>query len=558
MSRRKFRPEPTREPLAIDPTALDFFFLTGGSRDTEVTESGIAIVSVEGPLEYRGGFFDSYEKIHARIDEAMEDEDTRAVVLRIDSPGGTTDGLNETISRIRVSKERHGKPLIAFADEMAASAAYALTTACDEVYLPRAAGVGSIGVIACLYEQTAKDRKDGIAFEVISVGARKADGNPHLKISEGARARVTARVNQLAEMFFAEVREARGLSIDKIRALEANVFYGADAVKKGLADGVMSLDELLEALADDLDGAGQSGAVNRKPLDSGAGSRNVSMAHSATAHVAHQGAQMLKLKQAKRNAEKALAKAKTKKEIAAAKEALTLAITALAKHDAKMTYKKTTKVEKEEDDSAAEGDDEEEEEEEDDAPPHNGRDDEEEEEEDHDDEEEEEDDADAEDEEPSKDARSSARFLRSVTGAKSTAEARGIVRAALDVARNAVSDVKKIKAQLRGTKVGAMLDQAQRDGKVTKAMIPSLKAIGERSPKELRAMLAAMPAQVRTLEAGAYAADPSRVPTTESAASGTPYSQDEVKMAASLGKTPDEIRKAQSTGAKTAVNGKGN
>ncbi len=244
-----------REHLAIDPAALrsgreSMFFLMGPPPPPENTyDDGIACVYIHGALEHHDtGCGDSYEAIIKRVDEALAEEGTRAIVLRIDSPGGVVSGLNETVKKLRALDV----PLYAYLDEMAASAAYALACGCEEIYIPPSGIAGSIGVISTMCDETAADKASGLKFVTLTSGERKADGNPHTTISQEAIDAEQTRVDELAAQFFALVSTSRGLSIKTVRGFQAGVFLGREAVRSGLADGVMSFGALVEQLAADL------------------------------------------------------------------------------------------------------------------------------------------------------------------------------------------------------------------------------------------------------------------------------------------------------------------
>ena len=239
-------------PLALEPSAFGFGFEM--SVQDEPEEFGpVAVVNIEGPLSFKAGWwFDSYEAIASRYEKAMNDERVKCIVLNINSPGGEAAGNFETVRKMRAMKT---KPVIAVANESAYSAAYGLLCVADEAYLPESAGVGSVGVIAGMCDLTKMNESAGIRIEMITSGARKADGNPNVPITDAALSGLQGRVDQLADLFFDLVAESRGIDAEAVRALEAGCFYGADAVSKGLADGVMSFDEVLALAGETYAGA---------------------------------------------------------------------------------------------------------------------------------------------------------------------------------------------------------------------------------------------------------------------------------------------------------------
>jgi signal peptide peptidase SppA len=275
---RLFRPEPRfGEMLAMRPEAADFSFLFTGVVPTDRTKDNIAIVSINGPLEHHENWmWDSYECIIERIEDALTGQDivkewerrnfwnltdekapepipASAVVLRIDSPGGEAAGATWCHRRILGLRKKYGAPVYAFADEMVASAAYEIASACDEIWGPDTAAIGSIGVIATLFDRTRQNEKIGLNVELITSGEFKADGHADRPITDEIRERMQDRIMILANIFWRTVAKARGTSPKAIASLEAGVFIGQDAVDVGIADGVANWGQFLKLVAATLD-----------------------------------------------------------------------------------------------------------------------------------------------------------------------------------------------------------------------------------------------------------------------------------------------------------------
>jgi ClpP class serine protease len=292
--------------LALHPDAIGVTFNTRPGNEIAPIKDGVAVLCIEGPLEHKGGggwwcFWDTYEQIHRDFVSLLESSDVSAIVLKFDSPGGEVSGLTETVRVMRAAKEASGKRVIAYVDEDCYSAAYALAQVADEIYLPEAGGVGSIGVITAMIDCTEMDKKNGLRFEVIASGSKKADGHPHVPLSDGAIARTKKRVDTLAAQFFELVAEQRGLTTEAIEAMQAGVYAGTDAVRIGLADGVMSLSECL-TLAGNLFGSPST------PTERSAGKEKDSMTAPLAAAKALNDA-TAKLAAAKTDAERAKAAA---------------------------------------------------------------------------------------------------------------------------------------------------------------------------------------------------------------------------------------------------------
>lgn len=239
----KRRYEPERGLLAVDPRAFFAFF------DVEQPEvesrDGVALITIRGPLEHHAKWWgDSYEGIVERVAEAIA-AGPKAIVLSIDSPGGAVSGCFDTARRLRSMAENAGVPLLAHVDGMACSAAYALACAAPRIFASETALVGSIGVIDALIDARGADEKWGVKFNIVVSGARKADGNPHAEVSEGALAAAQARVDELAGSFFGLVEELRGVPAAKLKALEAGIVLGHEAKALGLINEVATFDQVL-------------------------------------------------------------------------------------------------------------------------------------------------------------------------------------------------------------------------------------------------------------------------------------------------------------------------
>jgi len=253
-------------PVLLDPRAVEGVRDAAGfrarpeaasaSEAPPFTRAGahgdVAVVDVSGPLAQRAwscmGMFggDGYDSILQRVQAALDDRQTAAVVLRMDSPGGEVAGCFECVRALRVAGAAAGKPLVAAVDELCASAAYALACACDAIVAPDTGCVGSVGVILALTERSTQLATAGVTTNVITSGAAKADGHPALPMSPDARARLQAEVDHLAGVFHAEVAAARGMTAAAVRGLEAQCFYGAAAVAAGLADQVGNLNDAID------------------------------------------------------------------------------------------------------------------------------------------------------------------------------------------------------------------------------------------------------------------------------------------------------------------------
>ena len=218
-----------------------------------VTPEGIAVIPVFGTLVKRAGAIEaasgltSYGHLEDRIMDAATDPAVRAVLLEVDSPGGEAAGVFD-LSDL-VYEARSLKPVWAVADEEAFSGAYAIASAAERLIVPRTGGLGAIGVVAVHVDRSARDAMEGFRTTTVHAGAAKNDFNPHETLKDGARRTLQAEVDRVYGLFVDTVARNRGLTADAVRATEARLFFGEDAVRAGLADEVGTLRSAFAALA---------------------------------------------------------------------------------------------------------------------------------------------------------------------------------------------------------------------------------------------------------------------------------------------------------------------
>lgn len=218
-------------------------------------DGGVAAIEVFGPLDQRAWlFFDGYDQVVSRTRAALSHPDVRAGILLFDSPGGVVAGNLDAARAIRAAADLADKPLVAHAETWATSAAYALACACDHVSVTHDGALGSIGVIATVYDRTKATASEGLDVRVVRSGALKADPHPDVALTDASVTRVRARVTELAQSFAAWVSERRGRSTDELLALQGATVYAPKALEAGLADSIGTLDAAVStalALADE-------------------------------------------------------------------------------------------------------------------------------------------------------------------------------------------------------------------------------------------------------------------------------------------------------------------
>ena len=220
-----------------------------GPRNMPSGTPGIAVIPVHGTLVKRTAGLDaasgltSYTEIAAMLDSAMADPQVAGILLEIDSPGGEASGSFELARRVREAST--AKPVWAVANDSAYSAAYAIGSAANRLIVSETGGVGSIGVIALHIDQSVRDANEGYRYTAITAGAHKNDFSPHQPLTDEAKAELQAEVDRLYGLFVAHVASMRTLATDDVRATEAGLYFGADAIAAGLADAVGTFESAL-------------------------------------------------------------------------------------------------------------------------------------------------------------------------------------------------------------------------------------------------------------------------------------------------------------------------
>jgi len=243
------------KPMMIEQRSFDLLSLHVGKHPTfknikHVVKSSEKVIPIHGILTKKSEVFDdilgmtSYDEIEEQIKQALSDSSIETILLDIDSPGGEVNGLfdlSDFIYRARGEKE-----IIAIANDDAYSAAYAIASSAEKVYVSRTSGVGSIGVIASHIDQSEFDEKQGIKYTTVFAGNRKNDLNPHEPITSESLESLQKEVDRLYEMLVELIARNRNLSTEKIKSTEAGLYFGENAIEIGLADEVIVYSEFID------------------------------------------------------------------------------------------------------------------------------------------------------------------------------------------------------------------------------------------------------------------------------------------------------------------------
>ncbi len=200
-----------------------------------------ALVEVRGEIAAESEA--SAEALVGALKNAFEDVGAQAVVLRINSPGGSPVQSGIINDEIRRLKAKHNKKVYAVVEEMCASGAYYIAVAADEIYVDKASMVGSIGVLMDGFGFTGLMEKLGVERRLLSAGANKGMLDPFSPVNERQTQMAKAMIDQVHQQFIAVVRQGRGARLKETPDTFSGLFWnGEEAVKMGLADAVGNLD----------------------------------------------------------------------------------------------------------------------------------------------------------------------------------------------------------------------------------------------------------------------------------------------------------------------------
>jgi len=200
-----------------------------------------ALIEVRGEIDSEGEA--SAEVLLAALKDAFKDDAAQAVVLRINSPGGSPVQAGIVYDEIKRLKKQYDKPVYAVVEEMCASGAYYIAAAADEIFVDKASVVGSIGVLMDGFGFTGLMDKIGVERRLLTAGENKGMLDPFSPLAPKQRAYAQAMLDQIHQQFIAVVREGRGKRLKETPDIFSGLFWnGEQAVKLGLADRYGNLD----------------------------------------------------------------------------------------------------------------------------------------------------------------------------------------------------------------------------------------------------------------------------------------------------------------------------
>jgi HK97 family phage prohead protease len=248
-------PEEIRERLGLRAQEdVDVVLDAEPPEEEDKSTTRVEVIPLAGAIVPKADLFSevsgatSIESFRGRFRDALADESVAAILLDVDSPGGSTDLVPEMAAEILAA--RGTKPIVAATNTWAASAAYWIASAADELVVTPSGQVGSIGVYAMHQDWSKHDEKLGVDTTFVSAGKFKVEGNEFEPLSEEAEAEMQRVVSAFYKMFVQGVAAGRGVSAETVVSDfgQGRMVMAADAVEAGMADRVATFDETLARL----------------------------------------------------------------------------------------------------------------------------------------------------------------------------------------------------------------------------------------------------------------------------------------------------------------------
>lgn len=230
-------------------------------------KGGVLSIPVSGVLlnkfPWATGWATGYEYIYQALKRGIADEDVKGIAILIDSPGGMVAGNFDLVDRMFAM--RGEKPIKAFANDSAYSAAYSIASAADKISVSRSGGVGSIGVVTLHVDYSAALDTAGIKVTFIFAGKHKVDGNAYEPLPAAVQKKIQARIDALYGDFVSIVARNRDMDEKAVRATEAETFMASEAIANGLADEAGTFEDAFAAFTANVNSNEEDSAMADNP-----------------------------------------------------------------------------------------------------------------------------------------------------------------------------------------------------------------------------------------------------------------------------------------------------
>ncbi|MCC6546531.1 signal peptide peptidase SppA [Candidatus Sumerlaeota bacterium] len=240
-----------QNPLGLPPADFQEVVVRGGSSAQKILMLDIDGVITSGAGEGSplfGTEQSTVNQVSEKLAKARRDEDIKAVILRVDSPGGGVTASDIIYERLRKFKKDTGLPVYVSMLDLAASGGYYVSMAGDEIYVHPTTITGSIGVIAMFPQFEGLGKKIGAYMEILKSGENKDLTGGFKNMTDGQRAILQQMIDEMYARFVSVVKDGRpNLEESKIRELaDGRIYTAQQAVDNGLVDGIKYTDEVVD------------------------------------------------------------------------------------------------------------------------------------------------------------------------------------------------------------------------------------------------------------------------------------------------------------------------
>lgn len=229
-------------------------FLTVDIGSTSVAGEHIAVLDIIGTISENDGYTYDQQYLLDSIDRMMDDESNKALLLRIDSPGGAVYEIDELYLKIMEYKSYTGRPVYAAVENYAASGGYYIACAADAIYANRNATTGSIGVIMGEFLDLSELLDNiGVGVSYVATGPNKAMGNSYQPLTAEQKAIYQEICDESFAQFIDVIVKGRNMDETTVRGLaDGRIYTARQALANGMIDGIESFDATLRRLTYDL------------------------------------------------------------------------------------------------------------------------------------------------------------------------------------------------------------------------------------------------------------------------------------------------------------------
>ena len=214
-----------------------------------------------GVVEIFGVIGEDDEAIE-QLDDLTSDASVKALVLHVNSPGGSVGTAQRIVSRVQALEV----PVVAALDDVAASGGYYVATAADSIFALPGTLTGSIGVIMAFPDFSALMKKIGVEYQVVKTGPYKDAGSPFRSLEDDERRWISAVLDDVHGQFVEAIADGRGMPADSVEVLaDGRFFSGRMAMEWGLVDRMGDLDSAIAAAAEMAGIEGEPAVIRQRP-----------------------------------------------------------------------------------------------------------------------------------------------------------------------------------------------------------------------------------------------------------------------------------------------------